>query len=341
MTLSDSFARVSSKWNTVLLQASLKTGLNLGTPSYVCAKMTMRCNSRCAHCNIWKMDFEEKELTTDQWLRVLDELANWLGRFRMDFTGGEALLRSDMPAILEHAVKLGISVELLSNGLAIGDEMARRIAATGIDQITMSMDGFTPEVHDRFRGAPGYHAATRGAILRLSECRTTAPRPFRILLKTVISAHSLGELAALARWAREHQLEIKYQPIEQNYGEQPDPAWYRTSPLWIVDLDALRGELDALRRLKADGCPIVNQDGDFDRFYRYFAQPETMMARIQAHNSSDEQGACGGIGNFVISSNGDVRMCFGMEPFGNVTQKSPRELWRDRKRCWAAPCDHR
>lgn len=334
--------RVSANWNRILTKGSMVTGLNLNRPTFICAKMTMRCNSRCAHCNIWRMESNEGELSTEQWLRVLEGLRNWLGRFRMVFTGGEALLRDDMLTILEYAVKLGINVELLSNGLLIDEAMAGRIVATGIDQITLSFDGVTPAVHDRFRGEAGYHVRTVDAILALSRQRQKSATPLRILLKTVISANNLHELAAIARWADEHGLAVQYQPIEQNYGEEPDPHWYRGSSLWISDLTALREEFTALRELQAQGNCIANAGDDYDRFLTYFEKPAELMASIQAHDTKNRRGDCPhAVGNFIISSNGDVRMCFRMASIGNVALQSPEEIWRKRMRCWAGPCAYR
>ncbi len=333
--------RVKAKYNRMLAEISMRTGLSLSKPTFICAKMTMRCNSRCAHCNIWNMEFNERELTTEQWLKALDELHEWLGDFRMYFTGGEALLRSDTPDILEYAVRLGIRVELLSNGLIFDESLARRIISTGIDQITISLDGMTPEVHDRFRGDPGYHDRTIAAILMLNRFRREAGSSMKILLKTVISANNLHELEAIGRWAHEQDADLLFQPIEQNYGESPDPVWYKNSPLWITDIPKVREVFASLRRLRDAGAAILNSDADFDRYCRYFEQPELLMNTIQGHHTTDSAYCPSAVGSFVMSSNGDVRMCFGMEPIGNVAEQTPRELWRSRPRCWIKPCGHR
>lgn len=340
--MSDPMVKTWSFMNRVLMKMSMFGGLNLNKPTYICAKMTMRCNSRCVHCNIWKMENNDQELSTEQWLKTLGRLRDWLGRFRMVFTGGEALLREDMPIILAHAVRLGISVELLSNGLMIDEALADRIAASGIDQITISLDGTTPATHDRFRGDGNYHDRTKAAILALISQRKLTANPLRILLKTVISANNLRELVPIARWVQEHGLEVQYQPIEQNYGEKQDPGWYRGSPLWITDLAALKEVLDELCSLAAQGNGIDNTRDDFSRFYDYFEHPEKLMATIQGHDSKNRRGHClHAVSNFVISSNGDVRMCFMMEPIGNIALQSPKEIWSRRKHCWAGPCDYR
>lgn len=320
----------------------MRTGLSLNKPTYLCAKMTMRCNSRCAHCNIWQMPFDEPELSTDEWLRVLDDLHRWLGGFRMVFTGGEALLRDDMLEILCHAVRLGIKVELLSNGILIDQALASRLVSLGLEQITISYDGITAETHDRFRGDAGYHAATKGAIEFLVAERKKQHSDLNILLKTVISANNLHELTAIAAWAEEMGVMVQYQPIEQNYGDGEDLIWYQKSPLWPQNLDAVSKELRVLQGLKEGKGAITNPVDDFTRFIRYFENPDELMRSIQAHDKKRKATLCpAAVGNFVMESHGDVRMCFRMEPIGNVKEKPPAALWRERVRCWGQSCEYR
>ena len=323
--------------NQVLARISLITGLRASKPEYVCAKMIMRCNSKCVHCNIWKTNFNEPEMSFDQWIRALNGLRKWLGPFRIVFTGGEALMRDDMVSILSHAVKIGISVELLSNGLMIDDVLAGKIVDTGIDQITMSFDGLSPEVHDRFRGGTGFHALTMAAIQAFLN-RKNGPR---ILLKTVISNNNLHELAGIAQCFRDPRLQVMYQPIEQNYAEQVNGQWYHDSPWWIKDLETLKHQFDKLKEFKKLGNVIANPIKDFTLFYDYFAHPDIFMSIIQRHGKKLSNFCAEAMGNFVISSNGDVQMCFQMKPIGNLTNDTPKEIWLKRLRCWMTPCEYR
>ena len=323
--------------NQVLARMSFVTGWSISKPEYVCAKMIMRCNSKCVHCNIWKTNFNERQMSFDEWIRALNGLRKWLGPFRIAFTGGEALLRDDMVSILSHAVKIGIRVELLSNGLKIDDVLAGKIVDTGIDQITMSFDGLSPEVHDRFRGGTGFHALTTAAIKAFLN-RKNSPR---ILLKTVISANNIHELAGIAQCFSDPRLQVMYQPIEQNYGEQVNCQWYHGSPWWIRDLETLKCQFDKLKEIKNSGNVIANPITDFSLFYDYFANPDVLMSTIQRHGKKLSNICTEAMGNFVISSNGDVQMCFEMKPIGNLMQNTPKEIWSKRPKCWMTPCGYR
>lgn len=331
-----------SRANRLLTNVSMITTLNLNKPSYICAKMTMRCNSRCSHCNIWSTEGEESELTTQEWLEVLGNLRRWLGRFRIVFTGGEALLRPDMVSILQHAAKLGIDVELLTNGLIVDDQMADNIVKTGISQVTLSFDGIKPETHDRFRGERGFHGKTSNAIRAFMKSRDKIGSHLRILLKTVISSNNILEITDIATFAQSQGVEVEYQPIEQNYGEEFDPQWFRNSLVWIDDLPLLSSAIKKLKMLKASGAPITNSMENLDTIIKYFEHPEHLMNSVQAHDTKTTSLYCRhAFTNFVISSNGDVRMCFKMQPIGNVASRLPQEIWGKRPRCWSTTCGHR
>jgi len=335
------FMKLSSVVNSALIRGAMITGRSLNKPTYICAKMTNSCNSRCVHCNIWKTNYETEELSTEQWLQTIDSMRRWLGKFEIVFTGGEALLRPDMIAILSHAVQLGIHVELLSNGLIIDEVMAKAVIDTGIDQVTISFDGLSAPVYDRFRGREGFHEKVLAAILALNRLRRGAARPMRLLLKTVISANNLHEIVPIAEWVKQQGLEVQYQPIEQNYGEEPDNGWYKVSPFWVKDFDLLEKSIEELRRLKAHGAPIANSDADLLRYLRYFKEPEDLMGMIKGHNPKQYASCYTGVTNFVISSNGDVQHCFMMKPIGNVAMKDPAKIWKERMQCWAGPCEYR
>jgi len=332
-------SRVFSKYNSVLADISMRTGLNLNKPTYICVKVTMRCNSRCIHCNIWDMEFNEQELSTEQWKRSISDLRTWLGRFTLAFTGGEALLRPDMLEIIRHAKQHGITVRLNSNAIIIDESLAWQIVESGLDQITISLDGMLPSTHDEFRGGNQFHEKSIMALRYLSEAAHSQNSPLIIQLKTVIHNGNIDQLSDIARFAIANSYEILFQPIEQNYGEQPDSQWYKNSDLWVKDLYKLKYEIDTLKELGRNSSNISNTSSDFDTIYNYFEQPEALMDAVQGHDTKTSREYCRhAVTNFVISSNGDVRMCYKMEPIGNIALQAPGTIWENRFRCWNNKC---
>ena len=83
------------------------------TPLIVSWALTARCNLRCKHCNAWNLEAEELE--TGQILRLVEELSR-MGTCKIQFTGGESLLRDDIGQILD-CCKIGrLGRERVSEG---------------------------------------------------------------------------------------------------------------------------------------------------------------------------------------------------------------------------------
>ncbi|MCJ7831772.1 MAG: radical SAM protein, partial [Dehalococcoidia bacterium] len=78
--------------------------------------VTRRCNLHCAHCYTDSFDRDyEGELTTDEAKRVIDDLAAF-GAPVILFTGGEPLLRPDLPELVAHTQGRGIRIVISTNG---------------------------------------------------------------------------------------------------------------------------------------------------------------------------------------------------------------------------------
>ena len=102
-------------------------------PLNVHLELTYRCNEQCVHCYCVVEHGKEREaraheLTFDEVAQVLDDLAE-LGGFYLTLSGGEVLVRPDFFDIAEHARRRGFVLRIFTNGIALTDAKARRIAA--------------------------------------------------------------------------------------------------------------------------------------------------------------------------------------------------------------------
>ncbi len=121
---------------------------------HVIINITRRCNLRCVHCYAGSEGAAgEYELSTDEWLRVLDDLA----RFKCPvvlFSGGEPLLYPDIVTLANHAVDRGMRAVISTNGTLLTPEKARELASVGLSYIGTSLDGGA-KINDMFRGVNG------------------------------------------------------------------------------------------------------------------------------------------------------------------------------------------
>jgi MoaA/NifB/PqqE/SkfB family radical SAM enzyme len=321
---------------------SLHTGLNLAKPTFVCLKLTMRCNARCRHCLIYQPEHTPPdELTAAEWRDVLGRLRRWLGpRAPLTVTGGEILMRRDAFEVLESAADREFALHLLTNGWLASEERVDRLMRLGARTIQVSLDGADPSTHDFIRGIEGFGLRTRAALQRLVVARERHRAPTKVVVAAVIFRQNLGELASLVRLVTDWGVDaIKFQPIEQTYMESEDPWWFRMSPLWVDDPGAAARAIDEIIALKNEGFPIQNAREQLELYKRYFADPAGAYASVRSHDRSFGRGRCRtAVSDFDMSSNGDVRLCYRMSPIGNLRRTDPEEIWNRRPRCWRAPC---
>ncbi len=116
--------------------------------------LTKACNLSCLHCysSSYAGKFEG-ELSHDDAIRVVDDLKAANVK-HLILSGGEPLLRPDLPDIARHAAQSGMSVTLSTNGVLINESSAKTIVEAGFDYIGISIDG-SRKIHDLFRGATG------------------------------------------------------------------------------------------------------------------------------------------------------------------------------------------
>jgi 12,18-didecarboxysiroheme deacetylase len=125
--------------------------------------MTKRCNLKCIHCyaRAEGEDYKGKELTTEEGKLLIDDLASF-GVPVILFSGGEPLLRQDLPELIRYAVIKGLRAVISTNGTLITEEKAKEFAQYELSYIGISLDG-TGFVNDSFRGIKGaYDRAITG-----------------------------------------------------------------------------------------------------------------------------------------------------------------------------------
>ena len=119
-----------------------------GPPLWLLAELTYRCPLHCVFCyNPVDLAQHARELSTDDWRRILDE-ARELGAVQCGFSGGEPLLRDDLEALVAHAHGLGYYTNLLTSGVGFTAQRADALKAAGLDHVQLSFQDSTREVND-------------------------------------------------------------------------------------------------------------------------------------------------------------------------------------------------
>jgi MoaA/NifB/PqqE/SkfB family radical SAM enzyme len=306
-------------------------------PTWVSILLTERCNARCLHCDIWKNRGKEDSPTAEQWKAVLADLRSWLGPVHVCITGGEALLAPAAVEVIQHGCAAGLELEVLTHGYWQDQTRIEAMARANPWRITLSVDGLG-EVHSKVRGREGFHYRTFGTIQNLIRLRRTERLDYSIQLKTVVMEHNLDQLAPIAGFAADNGLLVFYQPIEQNYNTREDPRWFESSSNWPRDPEEAVRAVEGLIALKRQGFPIGNSLAQLEVMIPYFRDPASLRLATQGHSAHDEHRGCSALSLIQVQSNGDVRVCAGSPPVGNIKGQSIRKVWAERPTWWLSGC---
>jgi len=306
-------------------------------PISITLLLTLLCNSRCVHCDIWKNKGKENTLTPEQWKAVLTDLRRWLGPVHVCFTGGEALLVPFALDLVEHAVKAGLFVELLTHGYWDDQSKFEKLALVNPGRVTFSLDGMG-ETHTKIRGRERFFEKTETSIRTLQRVRKEEGLTFTIRLKNVIMAHNLDDAEQVAHYANQDGMDVFFQPIEQNYNTPEDPRWFEHSENWPKDADKAARTVERLIALKREGLPIANSYAQLEAMIPYFRDPALLRVATLMHSAHEGRPLCAALTNMQLMPNGDVLLCYGMPTAGNVKEKPIREIWRKRPRWWEGGC---
>lgn len=310
---------------------------NLCRPTSIALLMTERCNARCIHCDIWKNRGHEERATGDDWKTVLRDLRHWLGPVHVVLTGGEALLNPDTLELVEYGTSLGLFIELLSHGFWQDQSKIENLALARPGRVTISFDA-VGDAHNLIRGREGFAALAETSILTLRRMRRENSLKLKIRLKSTIMQQNLDQVCAVAWFAKRNDVEVFYQPIEQNYNTPEDAKWFEHSQTWPHDPAKAVAAVRELIELKQKGLPIANSFTQLEVMIPYFTDPAASRLAVQSHVAHEKQLLCSAMTTLQIQSNGDVRTCMARPAVGNIQTQSIREIWNARPRWWIEGC---
>ncbi|MBD2438064.1 nif11-class peptide radical SAM maturase 3 [Nostoc sp. FACHB-110] len=121
--------------------------------SYAVWEITLKCNLACQHCGSRAGHTRTKELSTEEALDLVRQMAD-VGITEVTLIGGEAFLRPDWLEIAKAITSAGMLCGMTTGGYGITLDTARRMKDAGIRVVSVSVDGLEA-THDRLRGRVG------------------------------------------------------------------------------------------------------------------------------------------------------------------------------------------
>lgn len=284
-------------------------------------ELTRGCNLACVHCraSAGRSPYPG-ELSTEECLRVMNEIAS-ISKPIIILTGGEPLLRPDIFDLSRYGTDKGFRMVMATNGTLMTDETVQKMKASGIQRISVSLDGPSSETHDAFRNVKGaFESSLKGIELAKKgglefQINTTITRMNLHLIADILklavhlgaAAHHIFLLVPTGRGKELQDQEISpldYEKTLNWFYEQRDRV-----PLQLKATCAPHYYRILRQRAKEEGKKITPKEYGLDAMTR---------------------GCLGGISFCFISHTGQVQPCGYLElDCGNVRKQSFKEIWEN------------
>ncbi len=263
-------------------------------------ELTKRCSLNCVHCYV-DHAAAGTELTTEEWIAVLDELAAF-GVLQVVFTGGEPFLRSDIWTLLEAAAERQFYIRLLTSGTRFKPGDIARLQDLPLAELHLSLYSHIPERHDAVTTVPGSFEKTRHSLI---EARAAG---LSVWVKAIVMRGNRTDIPEVARLAREQgchlTLDANLTPAEN---DARDPLAYRLTETEMVDFFA------------------------DPQNARLFVEADTLAEACAALANPATSGQICNVGRAtaVIDAYGNVQPCALYPPLDSIRNRSFSEIWQN------------
>lgn len=289
-----------------------------GSPIHIYVEPTTHCNYGCIMCS-------NRFIKNKSFMGLLQFKKSFdtIKPLRVSFVGiGEPLLNPNIFDMIRHAKMAGSSTGMTTNGSLITPNIANKIVESGLDMLTISVDGATKKTYEKIRKGGDFFRLREGLRNIVSAKAKRHARKPTLRLRTVVMRENLDELCDILKFAKKNSVNLVYFfvvfPTDRTAGRGPklvekiEPSKFKEKLL------------EAAHFAKMNGIKI-NVEPNIDMFEEQLKiQLEGMPPRrICIHPWS----------SLIVRANGDVQPCClfdipGKEGvMGNLFEKSFNSVW--------------
>ncbi|MFH1287298.1 MAG: radical SAM protein [bacterium] len=313
-------------------------------------EFTSACNLGCRHCRASATTTPaENEMSLAEGKQLIDNVVSF-AKPVIILSGGEPMLRFDeICELSKYSTEKGLRVVLASNGTLFNQERIKKLIISGIQRVSISLDGSNETSHDSFRGLKGAFKEVMRGINELKEAKL----PFQI--NTTITKHNQNEIQKIADLAVNLGASALHIFLlvptgrgKQLEGDEISPRDYEKILNWFYAVGANGSSPLHNISLKATCAPhyfrIARQRNKNPPISPFENPPIPPLSKgdigglkgdlqMKANwYESMTRGCLGGVGFCFISSQGDVQPC-GYLPViaGNIRKEKFSDIWQKSK----------
>jgi cyclic pyranopterin phosphate synthase len=195
--------------------------------------VTDRCNIRCVYCMPEQVVFMPRaQLLSFEEIERFVRITMPLGINKVRLTGGEPLVRRDLPTLVAKLTAIPglVDIGLTTNGILLAP-VARALKDAGLKRINISLDTMDPARFEKLTRRPGFEAVIEGILA----AKEAGFNPVKVNA-VAIRGETEDDVVPLAQFARRHRLElrfIEYMPLDAGH------HWERQKVLFASDILAM------------------------------------------------------------------------------------------------------
>jgi len=195
--------------------------------------ITQRCNIQCAYCHregeVKRANISAEKMTCEEIVRIA-QIAISLGINRIKLTGGEPLMRMDLPELVQAIAQLpGLrDLSLTTNGILL-PQLAKDLFAAGLKRVNISLPSLKPET---------YHNLTGGnlpdALAGIQAALQAGFDPVKLNM-VVLRGVNVDDIPQMIEYAKENRVIlqlIELDPVNVSL------AYYRTHHRFLGEVEA-------------------------------------------------------------------------------------------------------
>lgn len=277
-------------------------------------ELTDQCNLNCLHCGSGCTETHHTYLPMDAISKVMCSVASESqpDSIMICITGGEPMLHPHIYDVIKLSKELGFAVGMTSNGTLIDDKAAARLVRSGLETISISVDGLR-EVHDAFRRTPGSFDKALSGIHALQNAGMF-PQAF-----TVVHHDNFAQLDSIYQLLLEMRVDswrlINIEPIGRALAHSD----------LLLTPDEIKKLLHYIRDKHFDNTNLMEVTFGCSHFLSFDLEREVRDFYFQ----------CGaGLNVAGIRANGDIGACLDIAPLpeliqGNIFRDDFMTVWKN------------
>jgi len=267
-------------------------------------------------------EYKEKginPLTTEEMKGIIDDFAR-INTSGIGFTGGEPILRNDIPELIGYAKSKGILTHLSTNGLLMNEKNVKRLLDNGLDAVGFSLDGATKETHDKIRNLKGSYDKVMDGIKNFRRLREQYKKDIVIIVVCVVNRQNLGEVVDLVNVALEAGADqVSFSPVH-------DISLMTENKKSLDNFNLTEKEISKLDNVIKELIKIKKNTGKIDSSIEYLKLFKPCLA-----GKKSPLDCYAGFLTIGVDGYGNIFPCFAwmeMNKFvGNIKEKPLREYW--------------